>query len=107
MALVKPQFEVTDTKGSTEHYDSTVGTTPETLPASPDKIISEVWIENDITNTPATRELEVSFDGGVNYTIMLLGEGITWSPKGDKRVIHIKGSAASVKYKAIINFEEY
>jgi len=103
---VKPQFEMTDTKGSTEHYESNVGTTPVTLPSSPDKIISELWIENDQTNTPIIKDLLVSFDGGTNYSTFKYGEGINWSPKGDKRVIHIKGSTAGVKYKAIINFEE-
>ena len=107
MANTKPQFETTDTKGTTVHYDGAVGTTPATIPSSPDKIISEFWIENDIHNTPVTKRLEFSCDGGVTYTEMNIGESTAWTPKGDIRQIYIKASAAGTLYKMIVNYEEY
>jgi len=107
MAIVKPQFEVTDTKGSTVHYDGSVGTTPTAIPGSPDKVIAEFWIENDIHNTPVTKRLEFSCDGGTTYTELNISEGVAWTPKGDVTQIYIKGSIAGVLYKMIINYEEY
>lgn len=101
-----PQFEVTDTKGSTGHYNGSVGTTTVAIPTVADKVISSCWIENDIDNTPTTKKLSFSFDGGTTFTELKLGESMIWSPKGDKKQIHVKGNVAGVSYKVIINYEE-
>lgn len=101
-----PQFEVTDTKGFTIHYNGSVGTSALAIPTVADKIISSCWIENDIDNTPVTKKLSFSFDGGSTFTDLKLGESITWSPKGDRKQIHVKGNTASVNYKVLINYEE-
>ena len=104
---VKPQFEMTDTKGSTIHYDDNVGTTPIAIPTVADKIIGGFWIENDINNSPAHERLSFSCDGGTTYTELAIGESLAWTPKGDVKQIYIKGSTASVDYQMIINYEEY
>lgn len=106
MTDLAPQFEITDTKGSTSHYNGSVGTTAIAIPTVADKIISSCWIENDSDNTPVTKKLYFSFDGGSDFTDLKLGESITWSPKGDRKQIHVKGNVSSVSYKIIINYEE-
>ena len=107
MADVTTQFEIQDIKGSTKHYASSVGTSPTLLPASADKIITSIFLENIITNSPATRELSFSFDGGTSYTALRVGESIIWSPKGEIKQIYIQANAGTINYNAIINFEEY
>ncbi len=102
-----PQMEIEDNNGSTTHYSGSVGTSPTTVPSSADKVISSFYLENPITNTPATKELEFSCDGGTTYTSLRLGESIVWPPKGYVKQIYIKGSTASVNYKMIINYEDY
>lgn len=104
--VIKADFEIQDMDGSTVHYASTVGTSPVAIPASPDKEIAEFWIENDINNTPATKRLSFSCDGGTTYTELKIGESISWTPKGRIKQIYIKGSAASVSYQMIVNYED-
>ena len=107
MASVKPQFEMTDTKGNTVHYASSVGTTPVAIPTVAGNTIAEFWIENDLHNTPVTKRLSFSCDGGTTYTELNVSEGMAWTPKGDVKQIFIKASVAGTLYKMIVNYEEY
>lgn len=107
MTDTTPQFEITDTKGSTVHYNGTVGTSAFAIPTVAGKVISGCLIENDIDNSPSTKRLSFSFDNAVTFTELKLGESIVWTPKGDRKQIHIKGNVASVSYKVILDFEEF
>jgi len=104
--VIKADFEIQDLDGETIHYSSTVGTTPITVPSVAGKIISEFWIENSLDNSPVTKRLEFSCDGGVTYTSLRLGESMNWTPKGRIRLLYIKASAASTSYSMIVNYED-
>lgn len=104
--VIKADFEIQDMDGSTVHYNGTVGTTAIAIPTVVAKQISEFWVENNIDNSPVTKRLEFSCDGGVTYTELRIGESMAWTPKGRIRQIFIKASAASTDYKMIVNYED-
>lgn len=106
MANRKAQFETQDLIGSTKHYSGTVGVAPTAIPTVANKIIAEFQIENDIYNTPPTKTLSFSCDGGTTYTELRLGESMVWTPKGGIEQIYIKGSTAGVLFKMIVNYED-
>lgn len=99
-------MEVQDLSGTTAHFTGTVGTISVALPSSPGNIISEVVIKCPF-QTPTTKQLQVSFDGGVTYFTLDPGEFIGWSVKGKRRQIHIKGAVVGVVYDVIMNREGY
>ena len=104
--VIKADFEIQDMDGSTVHYNSTVGTTPVAIASVGNKEVSEFWIENPLENTPVTKRLSFSCDGGTTYTELRIGESMIWTPKGRIREIYIKASAASTSYKMIVNYED-
>lgn len=104
--VIKADFEIQDMDGSTKHYSGTASTTPVAIPTVADKEIAEFWIENDLNNTPATDRLSFSCDGGTTYTELKIGESMVWTPKGRIKQIYIKGSAATVLYQMIVNYED-
>lgn len=104
--VIKADFETQDLDGSTVHYNGSVGTTPIAIPTVADNIIAEFWIENVIDNSPVTKRLEFSCDGGITYTELRLSESMAWTPKGRIKQIYIKASAASTNYKMIVNYED-
>jgi hypothetical protein len=107
MADTAPQMEIEDNNGSTAHYSGSVGTTPASIPTVADKVISSFLVENDIDNSPVTKRLSFSCDDGASWTELRIGESVVWSPKGYKKQIQIKASAASTNYKMIVNYEDY
>lgn len=106
MSNRKAQFETQDLIGATKHYSGAVGTAPIAIPTVADKIIAEFHIENDIYNTPPTKTLSFSCDGGITYTELRLGESMVWTPKGSIEQLYIKGSTAGVLYKMVVNYED-
>lgn len=103
---IKADFETVDIDGSTIHYNGSVGTTPTTIPTVANKRISEFFIECDIDNTPVTKRLLFSCDGGATYTTIRPGESMIWTPKGRITQLYIKGNVAAVSYQMIVNYED-
>lgn len=100
-------MEIEDNAGSTSHYSGTVGTTPTTIPAVSNKVISSFWIENNANLNTPNKLLEFSCDGGTSYTQLHIGESMIWSPKGYINQIYIRGNVAAVAYRSIVNYEDY
>lgn len=105
-ADASPGFETQDLDGATTHYSGTVGTTAVAIPAVAGSVISEVVIKCPY-QTPVSKKLLVSFDGGTNFFTLDPGDFIGWSVKGRRTQIHIKGSTAGVAYDVILNREAY
>lgn len=101
-----PAFETQDLDGGTTHYNGTVGTSAIAIPTVAGNIISEVVIKCPF-QTPTTKKLLVSFDGGTTFFTLDPGEFIGWSVKGSRRQIHIKGGVAGVSYDVLLNREAY
>lgn len=101
-----PAFELQDLDGSTAHFSGTVGTSAIALPTVAGNIISEVVIKCPF-QTPVTKTLKVSFDGGTSFFTLDPGEFIGWSAKGSLRQIYIKGGVAGVTYDILLNREGY
>jgi hypothetical protein len=104
--VIKADFEIQDLDGSTKAFNGTVGTSATAIPTVAAKEVSEFYIENPISNTPVTKTLSYSCDGGVTYTDLSAGESMVWTPKGRIRQLFIKASAASTSYKMVVNFED-
>ena len=102
-----PQFETEDLKGSVDSYESTVGTSLAAVPAAAGTVIqsfSVISAPDQLWNNV----LYVYLDGGTNIAAEMFPGGFFSGPlRGDKKQIHIKGSAASVKYKITLNREVY
>ena len=102
MSEETPQTEVGDTRGTTEHYNGTVGVSPVAVPASAGTAIDEVFIMNPSTNDDDT-VLSVSFDDGVNFIELSRRDGLIWGVKGRKTQIRVKGSVADTDYQILMN----
>lgn len=105
MSDVLPSFETKDLQGTTGHFNGTVGTSAIDVPAVAGNPISEVLIKNPTSNTPITKVLKVSFDGGVTYLSLSVGEFIIWPVKGELTQFKIQGSVAGVEYEILLNRE--
>ena len=101
----EPGFEMQDLSGESKHFNGTVGTTPISIPSSPDKVISEVLFKCPAKQT-GTRNCFISFDAGTTFFDLEEGEYVAWSYKGRQKQIQVKGSAAGTAYQVLINFEE-
>jgi hypothetical protein len=100
-----PQFEITDTAGSTVHVNGPAAvTTAINVPAVATTVIAEIAIANDPTNL-VNAKLEISFDGGTNYYPVLRGGTMTWTPKGNMTQVKIKASYVGMKYYVLINLD--
>ena len=105
MVDVEPRFESSDLSGSTSHFNGSIGSTVFTpFPSVANKFISEIFVHCPIDQDVSNRLL-VSFDSGTNYVTLTPGGYFSWSPKGPKKQVHIKGNVTSVLYQIIINFE--
>jgi|WetSurMetagenome_2_1015567.scaffolds.fasta_scaffold199831_2 hypothetical protein len=104
MADLIPQFETEDLQGTTTQYTGTVGTSAISIPTVAGTGIAECLIRCP-TQSPNTRRLSYSFDGGTTFSILSPGEYIGWSLKGSPTQIKIKGNVASVDYEVILNRE--
>lgn len=104
MADVLPQFENKDLVGSTTQFVGTVGTTAILVPTVATFAISECLVRCP-NQSPNTRRLLYSFDGGVNFGTLSPGEFIGWSLKGSPLQIQIKGNVAGVLYEVLVNRE--
>ena len=99
-------MEIQDLSGSTVHFSGTANTTPVTIPAVANKVISEVFFKCDY-QSPTTKLCQISFDNGANYLSLAVGESIGWSAKGRIKQIRVKGSTTGVTYQGLINYEAY
>jgi hypothetical protein len=90
--------------GSTDHFNSTVGTTPVNVPSIDGQNIVDVLVEVPEGQT-ATNILYVSFDGGTNFKTMSTSASMNWSPRGGLKHLVIKGNTAGVEYEIILNRE--
>ena len=104
MPDASPQFESADLLGSSEHFNGTVGTTATAVPTVAGGIIAEVLLKNPKTNASSV-DLLVSFDGGTTFFTIEPRTGLSWSVRGSKTQIHIKGSAAGTNYEILMNRE--
>lgn len=106
MADIYPQFDTRDIEGSTVHYNGTATTTASQIPSVPDKVISDVLIEN-LDTTPLLNRLLVSFDGGVTFKAMRRGQSMAWSLRGLLTSFVVKAETGTCAYEAIVNYEPF
>lgn len=99
-----PQFENSDLVGSTTQFQGTVGTTATAFPTVATTAIAECLVRCP-NQSPNSKRLLYSFDGGVTFGTLSPGEFIGWSIKGSVSQIYIKGNTANVNYEVILNRE--
>lgn len=97
-----PQFEIEDDLGSTEQYTGSVGTTNLLIPSVPTTTISEVLVRCPV-QTPSSKRLLYSFNGGTTFDQLAPGEAIVWNLRGEPTSIIIKGNTTNVLYSVILN----
>lgn len=101
-----PQFEMSDSAGTTIQTSGTVGTTLTAIPVTPTKVLSKYFVRCTIDQTPITKRLLVSLNSGTDFVTLSPGEWISGEIRGGaKTQIHIKGNVASVAYEAILDLE--
>ncbi len=101
MADQPTQFETKDLLGSTETYSGTATVTPQSIPASPGKVIQTYLIEN-----LGVKSLLYSDDGGTTWKTLVKGSWIIWDPKGGVYQFQIKTTAPdTTDFEAKVNFE--
>lgn len=105
MADLPPQMEVNDSRGSTVPYSGTVGTTAVNVPSAAGSNITELMVRCPF-QSPNTKQLLYSLDGGATYLSLDVGESLTWPLKGSLKQIQIKGSTAGVSYEVILNTDQ-
>ena len=90
---------IESTAGSTDHFsDSFDNGDVDTIPASAGAIITLAFVQS--TNN---KDLEVSFDGGTNYSTVPRKTSLTWAPKGDITQIKLRGLKNNTDYEVILN----
>jgi hypothetical protein len=105
MANQAPSFEQIDQQGTLTMHSGTVGTTPISLPASATTDLIEVSIYLPSNSVPSSKQLLYSFDGGVTFFILQVGESINKTLRGGIKQIQIKGTTASVEYEVTVEKE--
>lgn len=99
-----PQFEMTDSLGSTDTYAGTVDATGISLPSVAGNNIDEIGIRCTIDQPFASR-LEFSYDGGTTWIRLAASEAREDELRGDIKQIKIRaaGSLPTCKYEIIMN----
>src|SRR3972149_6060714 len=100
MADLGSTFEGSDTDGTTDQFQGSVGTAAISLPSIPGTRIAEVSVRNlnEINN------LLFSFDG-LSFKTLFPFENIMWSLKGNVKQIQVKSSSSLVENEGLINRE--
>ena len=104
MAHQPGSSEVSDTLGSTEQYDGTVGLSPITIPPAPGNEIGEFIVQCPYDQVD-TNALKISLNGGTDYLTIQPAGYWAWSPKGGVTQITLLGNAVGVKYEEVLNKE--
>lgn len=104
MGITQGVVETEDLRGSTDHYNGTVGTTPVSIPSSPGNAIQSVLIDN--VSISANKKLLVSFDSGTTWKTIPRKAVLQGTIKGAPKQIQVKGSVAGVEYEIILNRED-
>lgn len=104
MVDLAPEFESTDTLGSTLTFAGTVGTTPTAFPTVAGANIEEIGIRNALDQPFASR-LEFSYDGGVTWLRLAVGEAREDEFRGSIKQIYLRaaGTLVTCKYEIIMN----
>lgn len=107
MSEFRPDFELTDQSGTTEHFNVTLTTSNQSIPAVADKVISEflVFVKPQLALPSTTAQ--ISLDGGSNFFTVTRGGSLGWTPKGGVKQIVAKSSNTTLDVQFLINFEEY
>jgi hypothetical protein len=100
-----PQFETEDLLGSTAQYAGTVGTAPISVPTAPGPIIAYAFVRCATDNSPQSKRLSYSFDGGTTFAVLSAGEYVGWPMRGSQTQIVLKGNSAGVAYEVLLNRE--
>lgn len=109
MAHQVPEFETKDVLGKTQHYNGSVGLTSALIPAVAADKISNVLVRNPASNL-VTSILYIAFDGQTTYLSLKRGEFVVWSPRNNQSnspilQVRVLGSAATVNYEMVIDYE--
>lgn len=99
-----PEFETTDTLGSTDEFTGAVGTTPILIPSTPGNPIEEIGIRCAVDQT-FNKRLEYSYDG-INYRRLRVGEAREDEPRGGIAQVWIRAAGiavTSVNYEIVMN----
>ena len=104
MGDVHPEFEITDSVGTTVLYAGNVGTSSIQIPAVADKDIEELSIKA-ADDQPSPRRLEFSYDG-VTWHRLRRGCSREEEPRGGIKQVHIRaaGTSPTVDYEIAINY---
>jgi hypothetical protein len=102
MSDKRPEFEVEDTIGTSTSFVGAVGTGSTAVPSSPGDVIESFYCYCP-DQTPVTKKLYYSINGGTTWHELGIGDAIVWSLKGEPTQIYIKGSVATVNYEIIMN----
>ena len=105
MVDVNPQQEVTDAKGSSISFVSTIGTIAANLPTVSGNRINTIFVRCK-NQTPNTVKLFYSIDAGTTFLELLPGEAIMWPLRGNITQIQVKGSIAGVGYEVLLNLDQ-
>lgn len=105
MVDLPPQQELRDSLGSSTMFTGTVGTIATNVPPSASTSITELFVRCP-NQTPNTKTLSFSIDGGTNFFVLYPGESILWPLKGAVTQVSIKGSVAGVSYEILINRDQ-
>lgn len=90
--------------GNTKQFASTVDTDPVLLPDLAGDNIATALVRCP-AQSPQSRRLMYSFDGGLTYGVLSPGEFVGWSLKGATKQIYLKGNAVGVLYESVLNME--
>lgn len=105
MADLPPEWENSDTAGTTDTFIGSVGTSPTLVPAAAGFAIEEFSIRCAV-DQPRNRRLEFSLDG-VNYARLKVGEAREEEPRGGTVTqiwIRAAGSGVTtVNYEIFLN----
>jgi hypothetical protein len=99
-----PQVEITDQVGATYQYSGTVNAVGISLPTTADDPIDEIGIRCAIDQAFLSR-LEFSYDNGINWSRLAVGETREDELRGYITQIKIRaaGSLSTCKYEVIMN----
>ena len=117
------EFEIKNSEGETRPIaGQTSGTIGNTIPvpSTPDKIIEEIFIQNDaplidgtqlgleavLTGPNKDSEIQVSIDGGVSFRTIYAGQGFNFDTRTNKQVL-VKSNVANCPFSAIVKFEKF
>jgi hypothetical protein len=103
MPDVAPELEIKDRLGTTEHFNgASAGTAPFQVPPVAGAVITHFRIFVPF-QSPITKTLKISFDGGVNFETLEVGDFLSDEMHGNVTQVHLLANQAGVDYEIVLN----